>query len=45
MSNLNSEDFNAMKEAGFINEWKNGIFFKRFRENGQRGCQARSLIF
>lgn len=23
MSKLNSEDFNAMKEAGFINEWKN----------------------
>ena len=22
MSNLNNEDFNAIKEAGFINEWK-----------------------
>ncbi|UYY70162.1 hypothetical protein OKB57_25035 (plasmid) [Serratia marcescens] len=22
MSNLNNEDFNAIMEAGFINEWK-----------------------
>ncbi len=29
----------------FIEVWKNGDIFKNFRANGQKGCQARALIF
>jgi len=31
--------------SDFIEEWKHGHFFQNFRANGQKGCQARSLIF
>ena len=31
--------------ADFIDEWKNGHIFQTFRANGQKGCQARALIF
>jgi len=31
--------------ADFIEEWKNGDIFQNFRANGQKGCQARALIF
>lgn len=29
----------------FLKTWKNSKMYKEFRENGQKGCQARSLIF
>lgn len=29
----------------FLNEWKHGKIFTEFRQHGQKGCQARSLIF
>ena len=32
-------------DENFIYEWKNGKMFSKFWENGQKGCQARSLIF
>lgn len=31
--------------ANFVEEWKNGEYFETFRKNGQKGCQARALIF
>ena len=31
--------------SNFIEEWKKGKVFSEFRNNGQMGCQARSLIF
>ena len=31
--------------SNFVEDWKNGKIFKEFRNNGQSGCQARSLIF
>lgn len=29
----------------FLKEWKNAKMYTEFRKNGQKGCQARSLIF
>ena len=29
----------------FLHDWKHSEIFERFRANGQKGCQARSLIF
>lgn len=29
----------------FLNTWKNAKMYVDFRKNGQKGCQARSLIF
>lgn len=29
----------------FLNEWKHGKIFTEFMQHGQKGCQARSLIF
>lgn len=31
--------------SDFIKEWKEGKVFETFRKNGQKGCQARALIF
>lgn len=31
--------------SDFVEEWKHGSTFQNFRANGQKGCQARALIF
>ena len=32
-------------DKDFLDEWKHGKTFTEFRRHGQKGCQARSLIF
>lgn len=32
-------------DEDFLKEWKHGRIFTQFRQHGQKGCQARSLIF
>ena len=32
-------------DEDFLNTWKNAKMYVDFRKNGQKGCQARSLIF